>query len=156
MAAGILQASIQNRGLVLDPRTKLMMLFNIALFVLGSAGGGSVEPLVPVLCFMPAVLFISAKRWKQAATYTIIYLASWLTYTRLVPLTTGAINFILLGCSGMLSRFLPGIAMGGYLDHHSQRVHRCHAADAPERKNHYPTVGHVSLLSHGDGRGSFY
>ena len=55
MAAGILQASVQNRGLVLDPRTKLMMLFNIALFVLGSAGGGSVEPLVPVLCFMPAV-----------------------------------------------------------------------------------------------------
>ena len=104
MAAGILQASVQNRGLVLDPRTKLMMLFNIALFVLGSAGGESVEPLVPVLCFMPAVLFISAKRWK-----------SWLVYTRLVPLTTGAINFILLGCSGMLSRFLPGIAMGGYL-----------------------------------------
>lgn len=115
MAAGILQASVQNRGLVLDPRTKLMMLFNIALFVLGSAGGESVEPLVPVLCFMPAVLFISAKRWKQAATYLTIYLASWLVYTRLVPLTTGAINFILLGCSGMLSRFLPGIAMGGYL-----------------------------------------
>ena len=115
MAAGILQASVQNRGLVLDPRTKLMMLFNIALFVLGSAGGGSVEPLVPVLCFMPAVLFISAKKWKQAATYLSIYLASWLVYTRLVPLTTGAINFILLGCSGMLSRFLPGIAMGGYL-----------------------------------------
>lgn len=41
MAAGILQASVQNRGLVLDPRTKLMMLFNIALFVLGSAGGGA-------------------------------------------------------------------------------------------------------------------
>ena len=96
MAAGILQASVQNRGLVLDPRTKLMMLFNIALFVLGSAGGGSVEPLVPVLCFMPAVLFISAKKWKQAATYLSIYLASWLVYTRLVPLTTGAINFILL------------------------------------------------------------
>ena len=40
MARGILQASIQNRGLVLDPRTKLVMLFDIALFVLGSAGGG--------------------------------------------------------------------------------------------------------------------
>lgn len=41
MAAGILQAGVQNRGLVLDPRTKLMMLFNIALFVLGSAGAGA-------------------------------------------------------------------------------------------------------------------
>ena len=153
MARGILQASIQNRGLVLDPRTKLVMLFDIALFVLGSAGGGSVEPLVPVLCFMPAVLFISAKKWKQAATYTIIYLASWLTYTRLVPLTTGAINFILLGCSGMLSRFLPGIAMGGYLVS-TTTVSEFTAAML--RKNHYPTVGHVSLLSHGDGRGSFY
>ena len=155
MAAGILQASVQNRGLVLDPRTKLMMLFNIALFVLRSAGGESVEPLVPVLCFMPAVLFISAKRWKQAATYLTIYLASWLVYTRLVPLTLGAINFILLGCSGMLSRFLRHGRLSRF-HHHSQRVHCCHAADAPERKNHYPTVGHVPFLSHGDGRGSFY
>lgn len=107
---------------------------------------------------MPAVLFISAKRWKQAATYLTIYLASWLAYTRLVPLTTGAINFILLGCSGMLSRFLPGIAMGGYLvstttvSEFTAAMLRMHLS----RKNHYPTVGHVSLLSHGDGRGSFY
>ena len=115
MARGILQASIQNRGLVLDPRTKLVMLFDIALFVLGSAGGGSVEPLVPILCAMPAVLMLSAKKWKGAATYLLVYLLSWLTYTQLVPLTKGAVNFILLGCSGMLSRFLPGIAMGGYL-----------------------------------------
>lgn len=115
MAAGILQVSVQNRGLVLDPRTKLMMLFNIALFVLGSAGGESVEPLIPVLCVMPAVLFISAKKWKQAATYLIVYLVSWLIYTHIVPLTAGAVNFILLGCSGMLSRFLPGIAIGSYL-----------------------------------------
>lgn len=115
MARGILQASIQNRGLVLDPRTKLVMLFDIALFVLGSAGGGSVEPLVPILCAMPAVLMLSAKKWKGAATYLLVYLLSWLIYTQLVPLTKGAVNFILLGCSGMLSRFLPGIAMGGYL-----------------------------------------
>ena len=115
MARGILQASIQNRGLVLDPRTKLVILFDIALFVLGSAGGGSVEPLVPILCAMPAVLMLSAKKWKGAATYLLVYLLSWLTYTQLVPLTKGAVNFILLGCSGMLSRFLPGIAMGCYL-----------------------------------------
>lgn len=87
MARGILQASIQNRGLVLDPRTKLVMLFDIALFVLGSAGGGSVEPLVPILCAMPAVLMLSAKKWKGAATYLLVYLLSWLTYTQLVPLT---------------------------------------------------------------------
>ena len=85
MARGILQASIQNRGLVLDPRTKLVMLFDIALFVLGSAGGGSVEPLVPILCAMPAVLMLSAKKWKGAATYLLVYLLSWLTYTQLVP-----------------------------------------------------------------------
>lgn len=115
MAASILQASVKNRGLVLDPRTKLMMLFNIALFVLGSAGGESVEPLGPILCIMPAALFISAKKWKQAAAYLIVYFVSWLVYTCLVPLTSGAVNFILLGCSGMLSRFLPGIAMGSYL-----------------------------------------
>lgn len=115
MAAGFLQTNLQNRGLVLDPRTKLMTLFNIALFVLGSAGGESVEPLVPVLCAMPAVLFFSAKKRRQAIFYVMIYLVSWFVYTRFVPMTTGAVNFILLGCSGILSRFLPGIAMGSYL-----------------------------------------
>ena len=113
MARGILQASIQNRGVVLDPRTKLVMLFDIALFVLGSAGGGSVEPLVPILCAMPAVLMLSAKKWKGAATYLLVYLLSWLTYTQLVPLTKGAVNFILLGCSGMLSRFRRGKPWAG-------------------------------------------
>lgn len=115
MAAGFLQTNLQNRGLVLDPRTKIMTLFNIALFVLGSAGGESVEPLVPVLCAMPAVLFFCAKKRRQAVFYVTIYFVSWFVYTRLVPMTTGAVNFILLGCSGILSRFLPGIAMGSYL-----------------------------------------
>lgn len=115
MSRGILQASIKNRGLVLDPRTKLLMLFNMALFVLGSAGGERVQLLVPVLCALPAVLLLSAKKWKAAGTYAVVYFTSWLVYTQLVPLTRGALNFFLLGCSGILSRFLPGMAMGAYL-----------------------------------------
>lgn len=133
MARGILQASIQNRGLVLDPRTKLVMLFDIALFVLGSAGGGSVEPLVPILCAMPAVLMLSAKKWKGAATYLLVYLLSWLTYTQLVPLTKGAVNFIL----GVQRNALPLPAgdrdgrLSGF-HYHGQRVHCRYAAPAPE------------------------
>ena len=115
MSRGILSASIQERGLLLDPRTKLLLLLTMTVFVLGSAGGGRVQLLAPVFCAVPAVLLFSAKKWKPAVLYFVVYFASYLIYTKLVPMTTGALNFFLLGCSGILSRFLPGLMMGTYL-----------------------------------------
>ena len=61
MSRGFLQADISDRGIVLDPRTKMLMLFNMALFVLGSAGGERVQALTPFFCTVPAILMISAK-----------------------------------------------------------------------------------------------
>lgn len=115
MPAGILQAGEQKRGLVLDPRTKLILLFDISLFVLGSAGGESVKAFVPILCAMPAVLFVSAKKWKKALLYVTVYVAAYVSHAFLLSLFRGALNYILLGCCGLLSRFLPGLAIGAYL-----------------------------------------
>lgn len=115
MGRSVLQASVTDRGLVLDPRTKLLMLLDLALFVLGSAGGGRVQALTPLFCAMPAVLLFSARKWKTAIVYTILFSVSYTVYAVFGPMTTGALHYILLGCSGILARFLPSIMMGGYL-----------------------------------------
>ena len=115
MSRGFLQADISDRGIVLDPRTKMLMLFNMALFVLGSAGGERVQALTPFFCTVPAILMISAKKWRTAIIYTVVYLVSYLAFAFFGPLTSGIVHYLLLGCSGVLARFLPSIMMGTYL-----------------------------------------
>ena len=115
MGRSVLQASVTDRGLVLDPRTKILMLLNMAVFVLGSAGGERVQTLTPLFCAMPAVLLLSAKKWKTAITYIILFSVSYWGYAVFGDITTGFLHYFLLGCCGILARFLPSIMMGGYL-----------------------------------------
>ena len=41
MQSGFLQADAENRGVVFDPRTKMLLLITMAVFVLGGAGGSA-------------------------------------------------------------------------------------------------------------------
>ena len=115
MGRSVLQASVTDRGLVLDPRTKLLLLLNMAIFVLGSAGGERVLALTPLFCAMPAVLLLSAKKWKTAITYIILFSVSYWGYAVFGDITTGFLHYFLLSCCGILARFLPSIMMGSYL-----------------------------------------
>lgn len=80
MGKGILQTSVQNRGLVLDPRTKLLLLFTMAVFVLGYMGGEKLQLLTPIFCILPAVFLLTAKKYKTAIGYILIYSASFLAF----------------------------------------------------------------------------
>ncbi len=115
MAAGLLQASIKNRGIVLDPRTKFLLLITMSIFVLGGAGGGMAGRLMPVFCAMPAIALLSAKKFKQAATYVSLYCLSGLAVYFLGGRIHGFLNFLIMGICGILLRFLPCLMMGSYL-----------------------------------------
>lgn len=115
MEHSILQTNVADRGLVLDPRTKMLMLLNMAIFVLGSAGGERVQALTPLFLAMPAVLLLTAKKWKTAIIFTVLFVSSYIVYTICGPLTKGGLHYFLLGCSGVLLRFLPSLMLGGYL-----------------------------------------
>ena len=115
MGKGILQTSVQNRGLVLDPRTKLLLLFTMAVFVLGYMGGEKLQLLTPIFCILPAVFLLTAKKYKTAIGYILIYSASFLAFVLWGDKTSGIINFLLLGICGILARFLPCMMMGAYM-----------------------------------------
>ena len=115
MANGILQASVQKRGLVLDPRTKMLLLFTMAVFVLGYSGGEILNFLLPCFCVLPAVFLLTGRKYKTAFSYILIYSASYLAFTFLGDKTSGILNFLLLGICGILARFLPCMMMGAYM-----------------------------------------
>lgn len=111
----ILQANIEARGMVLDPRTKLLLLVTMAAFVLGGAGGESLSNVTPVLCAVPLVLQLTAKKWRAAALYLLLYCASYGASVFLLPQMKGLPGFLLLALCGIVGRFLPSIMMGVYV-----------------------------------------
>ena len=115
MRQGIMQSDIENRGLVLDPRTKLLLLITMATFVLGGAGSAKFWFITPCLCLAPLVLLLSAKKYKTAAIYVAVYLVTYSSFHFLGPQTTGILNFLLLGTTGIITRFMPSIMMGVYV-----------------------------------------
>lgn len=115
MGNGILQTSVQKRGMVLDPRTKMLLLFTMAVFVLGYSGGELLQFLTPCFCVLPAVFLFTARKYRTAFGYILIYSASFLSFTLLGNKTSGILNFLLLGICGILARFLPCMLMGAYM-----------------------------------------
>lgn len=115
MENSILQADIENRGLILDPRTKLLLLITMATFVLGGMGGEKLWFLTPCFCILPLVLLISTGNYKTAFIYTVVYTAAYLSFTLLVGRTTGLTNFLILGTSGILTKIMPSLMLGIYV-----------------------------------------
>lgn len=112
MQGNLLQADVENRGIVFDPRTKMLLLITVAIFVLGGAGGSKVDRFAPCFCALTFILFLLGKKWKVAFTYIIVYVIAYVSFLYFAPRTTGIVNFLLLAVCGILSRFLPGIMMG--------------------------------------------
>ena len=98
-----------------DPRTKMLLLMTMAIFVLGGAGDKLFGAYLPLFCLLPFVLFILAGKWKRAAGYIILYSVFYLLTVFVLPHMTGFIGFILLAFCGIMTRFLPGIMAGTYL-----------------------------------------
>ena len=71
----------------------------------------------PLLTAVPlTLLFLDGKR-KLTVISGIIYILCYLGENFLIPLTTGAANFILLFACGFIARVLPGLLMGYHTVH---------------------------------------
>ena len=98
-----------------DPRTKMLLLFTMALFVLGGAGGNLFNQYLPLFCMIPLLLFAIEHKWKKLITYLLLYGTSYALYLYAVPYLKGFWGYILLAYCGILTRFLPGIVTAAYL-----------------------------------------
>ena len=62
MAREILLSKKTEQGLRLDPRTKLLLIFIISIFVMGGTGGEAMGLIRLVLCVVPAILLLTSKQ----------------------------------------------------------------------------------------------
>lgn len=81
-------------GLRLDPRTKLLLIFIISIFVMGGTGGEAMGLLRLVLCAIPALLLLCSKQFGKAVGYIVIFAAFYAVQISVLPRLTGILNFL--------------------------------------------------------------
>ena len=136
MSRQLLQAKIDKRGLVLDPRTKMLLLLTMSTFVLGGADGEKLAWLMPAFCAVPALALITARQYRMATLYVVIYSVTLVCMEYAIGVTNGLVRFLVFGSGVIITRFMPCIMMGAYLfssttvSEFTAAMHRMHVPEA--------------------------
>ncbi len=107
--------TVKHRGLLLDPRTKLLMLITVTSLMLSSSNSGVMNLVKPVLSILPFVLLLSERKGKTAAEYLVLYGISFALERVALYLLSGVPSFVLLAVCSIMTRFAPGFMMGAFL-----------------------------------------
>ena len=100
---------------LLDPRTKLLLLAFVSVFVLGNAGGDAAAEFRVALNYLPLLLLLGARRWKPVLFSVIFYSLAYAFSMLVMPHCTGILNFLILAMCGIILRFMPGILTGMFV-----------------------------------------
>lgn len=103
------------RGLLLDPRTKLLMLITVTSLMLSTGNSGVMNIVKPVLSILPFVLLLTEGKWKTAAKYLVLYAVCFALERLALYRLSGLVSFLLLAVCSIMTRFAPGIMMGEFL-----------------------------------------
>ena len=89
--AQLLSADLTNRGLVLDPRSKLALMLSIVFFNMGGVGFDikAVILISKLLGMIPIMLLLSAKQWRKALAYGGAYGVLMLVSLEVLPMLNG-------------------------------------------------------------------
>lgn len=104
----------KRRGLLLDPRTKLLMLITVTSLMLSSGNSGIMNIVKPILSVIPFVLLLTERKWKTAAKYFLLYAVCFALERVALNMLSGIVLFLLAVCS-IMTRFAPGFMMGAFL-----------------------------------------
>ncbi len=107
-------AAARRRGLVLDPRTKLLMLVATTTLMFSSGNGGVMNFVKPALSVLPFVLLLSEGRRRTAARYALLYAVCFALERAALHLMHGLPAFLLMAMCSVMTRFAPGIMMGAF------------------------------------------
>lgn len=115
MAKELMRSVSQKNRFMLDPRTKLLLVFTSSAILISGSPGGIMDLIRPVLSFLPLVLFALMGRWKASLKFAALYTAAYLVGSFVLPNAGGLIGFMAAAVIGIFTRFLPCLAMGSYL-----------------------------------------
>lgn len=115
MSATTTIGASQNKGIRLDPRTKLLMLLTVTTLMFSTGNEGIMNIIKPLMMFMPFCLILSAGQWKTALKYLALYTICFLLERFALYSISGLPAFLLLAVTAIMTRFAPGIMMGAFL-----------------------------------------
>jgi energy-coupling factor transport system permease protein len=102
-------------NLKLDPRTKIFTTASVSI-VLISGGVIGLDMIARImLAVLPAFLLISERKLKSGFLYSIVFFIASYSESVLLMHTKGLLSFVILICSGLVTRFIPGMIAGYYL-----------------------------------------
>lgn len=108
------EISQEKRRGFLDPRTKLALIFVLAVFVMGGLGGYQIKPVKTFLSVIPFLLLLAERQWKRFGRGVVMLVVGY-GLLIIMPHLPGGLNFIALMCGGILTRFVVTVTMGEYL-----------------------------------------
>ena len=100
---------------LLDPRTKLLLLVFVSVFVLGNAGGDWAAEFRVALNYLPLFLLLAAQRWKPFLFGVFFYTFAYVFAMFVMPHCSGILNFLILAMTGIVLRFMPAVFTGMYV-----------------------------------------
>lgn len=114
-AASLLKDGPGGKALLLDPRTKLLLVATVAVVLLTGGYGGSMDVVRAALSALPFALLVFSRRFGAAAAYAAALAAVYLLEWAVSPHLSGIPNLIVLVTCATVSRFAPCIALGWYV-----------------------------------------
>lgn len=101
---------------LLDPRTKLLILISMSLFVMGGLGEGLYFIIVKgILTVMPILILISIGKCKKGIIFTTLYAVCFIFEKYLLQYIDGTLKFLIGGCISMYLTIVPGIVMASLI-----------------------------------------
>lgn len=99
---------------MLDPRTKLLLLFTCSIFVIGTAGERCMSVFYWILVYLPVVLLFAEKEWVAGFVSIGIYLGSYLAQ-RALQHDLNAWESMLALWLFILTKILPTVTLARYI-----------------------------------------
>lgn len=115
MESSIYTIQKDTQSIVLDPRTKLLMLITITTLLLSTGNEGVMNIIKPILSVVPFLLLLMEKQFKSAGKYFVLYSLCFVFERIALSGMEGIVSFLVLAVCSIMTRFAPGIMMGAFL-----------------------------------------
>ncbi len=99
---------------LLDPRTKLLLLFTSSVFVVGNAGEKWMFVFYWILVYLPVLLLFAEKEWKAGVTAVAIYVGSYFAQ-RALQHDLSALESALALMLYIITKILPTVILARYI-----------------------------------------
>jgi energy-coupling factor transport system permease protein len=104
----------RNAHSLLDPRTKLLLLFTSSVFVVGNAGEKYMVVFYWILVFLPVLLLFAEREWKAGLVAISIYIGSYYAGIALQH-ELSAVESALALMLYVITKFLPTVILARYI-----------------------------------------